>query len=130
MRTISSLADYFEEEMKQLRCGEETRAYIVGVLSKYRFANDDLSKKSITIEFGLAKWNNDFERFQRIGDYLFFANSFCRESLNGASKEYYYSLAQLSYFSCFRTIKWRSFEEIADRFVDLSDGTRKIIHKL
>lgn len=131
METVKSLHYYFESELKELSCTEETKAYIAGILAQYRFADDDLSNKSITLEYSLAKFENNFQRYQRVGDYLFFANSLYPESLSGASKDYYYSLGRLSYYSCYNHLRsWKLYQEMADRFIDLSYTTRQIIQKL
>jgi len=131
MDTCKSLTNYFASELRNLKCSDEVRAYIVSVLSAYRFSEKDLSNHSITVEYAIARNENDFQRFQTVGDYLFFANSFVPESLNGASSEYYQSVAQLSYYSCYRLMnrQWRLYEQMADRFIDLSQETRQIIRK-
>ena len=129
MESFSNLNTYFIEELRDLECQAEVRAYIVSVLSKFKYADDDLSNKSITIEYGRARENWDFARFQKVGDWIFFSYTLFPESLNGASKNYYRSLAQMSYFSCYRVINWQAYEQLADQFEYLSDRTRKIIHK-
>lgn len=129
MEQFKSINDYFVQELKGLQTKDEVRAYIVSIFIKYKSSDDDFSKQSLTIEYGTAKNNQDFSRFQNLGDYIFFTNALHPESLNGASKEYYYSLAQMSYYFCYRKIKWRLYEELADQFVDLSENTRRIIRK-
>ena len=129
MEFYHSLTDYFESQLRSLRCSREVRAYIVSILSQYRFSEQDLSKVSLTVKFSEAKSSQDFASFQRVGDYLFFANSFSPESLSGASKDYYYALGQLSYYSCYRLLNrsWRLYEELADKFIPLTESSRHII---
>ena len=114
------------------RKDHETRAYIISIFNKYRVGGkNDLSDKSLTVEYSIAKFENDFNRFQNIGDYIFFSKVLHEKSLTGASEDYYHSLGQLSYWSCYRMIKsWKVYQELADRFIDLSKDTKKIIHKL
>jgi hypothetical protein len=131
METISSVASYFSRELESLNCDDLTKAYIVSILSKFKSSIDDLSNESITIRYSKAKFNHDFHGFQTIGDYLFFCNALFPEHLNGASIEYYSSLAQSSYYHCFLIMNksFRIYERLADEFVPLSNSTRKIIQQ-
>lgn len=111
-----------------MKCDETVKSYIVSIFSKYKTVYYDLSKDSITIQYGLAKQNNNFEKFQSIADWLFFANALFPESLNAASKDYYYSIGQLSYFNCYRIIRqFTIYEVLADNFASLSEQSGKII---
>lgn len=131
MDLTKSLNDYFSEELSELQIDDELKAYIVSIFSKYKSSQHDLSKQSLTIEYSSARFEGSFFKFQNLGDYLFFTNVFYPESLNEASKDYYHSIGQMSYYSCYRIIRsWRIYEQLADRFVDLSDETRVIIQKL
>lgn len=131
MEQVKSLTDYFSDELRELRCQEEIRAYIVSIFSQYQFTEKDLSGRSLTIEYSIAKGENDFARYQNIGDYVFFANSLYPESLNGASKDYYHSVGRMSYYACYRLMnrQWKIYEQLADCFVELSEETRHIIRK-
>lgn len=130
MREIKNLSLYFEELLSPLDCEPETRAYIAGIFAKYRFADDDLSKDSLTLRFMQAKEKQDFYGFQNIGDWIFFSNVLAIKHLNNASIDYYQTLAANSYYSCFRLInkKWKLFEQLADDFVKLEAETEKLIH--
>lgn len=128
MEHFKSVNDYFQIELQKLDCEEELKAYIVSVFSKYRSANTDLSKHSVTVEYSLAKFERDFVRFQNIGDWLFFTNTLYPDSLSHASKSYYHSVGQMSYYSCYTIVRdWKLYEQLADRFIDLSDNARTII---
>jgi hypothetical protein len=130
MESFKSLNDYFQVKLQKLECEEELKAYIVSIFAKYKSANTDLSKHSVTIEFSLAKFDRDFAKFQNIGDWLFFTNTLYPESLSHASKSYYHSVGQMSYYSCYTIVKnWKLYEQMADRFVYLSDTTRSIIRR-
>ena len=124
----TTINNYFVEILKNIKCDENVKSYIVSIFSKYKTAHYDLSKDSITLQYSEAKHNNNFEKFQTIADYLFFTNSMFPQSLTNASKDYYYSIGQLSYFSCYRIIRdWKIYERLADDFVPLSEQTGKII---
>jgi hypothetical protein len=121
----SNINNYFSDILKNIACDENVKSYIVSIFAKYKTSRYDLSKDSITVQYSAAKSNNNFEKFQTVADYLFFANSIFPESLNNASKDYYYSIGQLSYFNCYRIIhEWQIYERLADRFVPLSAECR------
>ena len=120
-----NLEDFFTKKVKNLPCQKTTKAYIISIFSKYQTTKNDLSKKSITLEYLQAKLEYSFERFQNIGDWLFFSKAIFPESLNNASEEYYDSVAQMSYFKCYKIIKqWVLFEELSDRYTDLTKHLR------
>ena len=81
MRIHSSLRNYFENAFEDLPVQNELKAYMVSIFAKYQYANYDLSKTSLTLEYALAKNDRDFEKFQNVGDYIFFVNSLYPESL-------------------------------------------------
>lgn len=124
MEYYQSLNSYFAKELEKLDCQEEVKAYLVSTLSKYRSSYYDLSDKSLTVEYSLAKFNNDFEKFQNIGDWIFICNTLFKKHLRFASEEYYISLGRLSYFNAYKVIKWKCFEELADKFIIISEEVR------
>ena len=123
------LENFFINRLRTIPCSENTKSYIIGILVKYRSSHLDLSKNSITIEYALAKSNSDFLRFQTLADWLFFSKSIYPESLKNASEDYYNSIAQISYYSCFRLInkKWSLYEEISDQFPILTTTVNQAI---
>ena len=128
MNFYNSINKYFIEKLDTLDCDENVKSYIVSIFSKYKTTYYDLSKESITIQYSLAKLNNNFENFQTIGDWIFFCNTLFPETLKNASKDYYYSIGRLSYFNCYRIIKqFKIYELLADNFIILSLKSRKII---
>lgn len=128
---MNYLNKFFAIELENLKCDGDTRAYIVSVLDKFKAATADYSKDSLTLLYAQAKFTQDFNIFQNIGDWLFFCNTLFPEHLNNASKDYYYSIGQLSYYSCYRLInkQWKLYERMADDFIYLSNSTRTIIRK-
>ena len=124
----NSINYYFSEKLSGLVCDEITKSYIVSIFSKYKTAHYDLSKDSITLQYSLAKSNNDFEKFQTVGDWIFFINAIFPDALKNASKDYYYSIGQLSYFNCYRMVRqFKIYELLADNFIILSKKSGEII---
>lgn len=128
-RNISS---FFDELLNDLRCQHDTKAYIVSIYGKYKTAEFDLSKDSVTLLFAQARSKQDFLGYQNLGDWIFFANTIAPQHLNHASKEYYDTVARLSYYSCYKLInrEWKLFEELADDFSSLEKQVRARLPKL
>src|SRR4029077_54278 len=116
---MDNLNIFFSNELERLVCDDDTKAYIVSILSKYKHTTYDYSKDSITLLFAEAKFNHDFFRFQNIGDWLFYSFSLYPEHLNNASREYYCSIGQMSYYSCYRLMnrQWKVYERLSDDFL-------------
>lgn len=132
MQTLNyNLTEFFSIKLENLKCDYDTRAYIVSVLERFKTASTDYSKDSLTLLYADAKFRQDFNTFQNIGDWLFFCNTLFPEHLNKASRDYYHSMGRLSYYSCYKLInrQWKLYEKMADEFVYLSHSTRNIIHK-
>lgn len=132
MLILSELNSFFDSAFQDLPCEDNTRAYIVSIFTKYQTAHYDLSKESITLSFIEAKKSRDFLMLQTVGDWLFFINSLYPESLRHASKNYYYDIARLSYYSCYQIINrsWRSYELLADDFIPLSEYIHQSFHQM
>ena len=126
-----NLNTFFSNKLENLQCDDDTRAYIVSVLERFKTASTDYSKDSLTLLYAEAKFRQDFYTFQNIGDWLFFCNTLFPEHLNKASQEYYHTIGQLSYYSCYKLIncQWKLYERMADEFVYLSHSTRNIIRE-
>lgn len=129
---VKSINNFFNEVLSELQCRNETRAYIVSIFTKYKAADFDLSKDSVTLTFAQARDKQDFLTFQTLGDWIFFCKTFAPEHLQYASEEYYRSIGRLSYSSCYKLInrKWQLFEELSDNFINLENQTRKLLSKL
>jgi hypothetical protein len=127
-----NVTDFFEELLKDLNCQPDTRAYIVGIFGKYKKADFDLSKDSLTLLLCQAQTKQDFLTYQKIGDWIFYINSIAPQHLQFASKDYYNSLAQVSYYTCYRLInkQWKLFEQLADELIPLEFQVRKRLESL
>lgn len=128
-RNISS---FFNELLIDLDCQYDTRSYIVGIFGRYQTTASDLSQDSITLTFAQARYNQDFSIYQNLGDWLFFVNTMAPEHLQFASKDYYDTIAKLSYYSCYRLInrQWKLFEELADNFQSLEKQVKQRLPRL
>lgn len=117
----NNITKLFDELLIDLDCQHDTRAYIISIYGKYKSARFDLSKDSITLRFAQARTNQDFLAYQNLGDWIFFANTIAPDHLRFASKDYYDTVARLSYYSCYRLInrQWKLFEELSDNFTTL-----------
>jgi hypothetical protein len=124
--TDESIADFFTESLADLKCQDDTRAYIISIFAKFKNSSDDLSKCSLTLRLAQAHEKQNFSIYQNIGDYLFFVNSIAPQYLTGASQDYYDSLASVSYYSCYNLIKrqWHLYYELANEFTPLYKQAR------
>lgn len=131
MQRFYNLDTFFNELFQELKCREETRAYITSLFTKFKKSDDDLSDESITIFYFDARQNQDFVKFQKLGDWILFSNTIADEHLKNASKEYYDNIARLSYYSCFKLInkKWALFEELADNYNHIEYQVKNILTK-
>ena len=127
-----NISSFFDELLIDLDCQRDTKAYIVSIYGKYKTASFDLSKDSVTLLLAQGRSKQDFLTYQNLGDWIFFANTMAPGHLHNASKEYYDTVARLSYYSCYRLInrEWKLFEELADNFLILEDEVRKRLPKL
>jgi hypothetical protein len=125
-----NVSSFFDELLADLKCQNDTKAYIVSIYGKYKTAEFDLSKDSITLLFAQARSKQDFLVYQNLGDWIFFANTIVPQHLKFASKEYYDTIARLSYYSCYKLInrQWKLFEELADDFPALEAQVKRILH--
>lgn len=128
-----NIHNFFIEELEKLDCQATTRAYITSVLCKYTHNNEtNFCQKSVTLVFANAKYKMDFVTFQNLADYVFFCEVVFPQFLRQASKEYYHTVAKLSYYSCYRLINKQMdvYENLADQFTDLTNQTKSIIRNI
>jgi hypothetical protein len=125
--THRNVTKFFEEVLSDLQCQNETRAYIISIYGKYKSAEFDMSKDSVTLMFAQARNNQDFLTYQNLGDWIFFSNTWAPKHLKYASKDYYDTVARLSYYSCYRLInkQWKLFEELSDNFYNLENQVKE-----
>ena len=112
MELVTRLDDWFAGQLTDLRCGNEARAYVVGVLSN---RIDDMSDESVVLAFQNASLTGNFAAFQKIGDWTLWVASFAPHPQK-AQRELIERFGRLSYFACHRIMRgqWRLYEELAD----------------
>jgi hypothetical protein len=127
-----NISSFFDELLIDLECQRDTKAYIVSIYGKFKTAQFDLSKDSVTLLFAQGRSKQDFLTYQNLGDWIFFANTIAPQHLNNASKDYYDTIARLSYYSCYKLInrEWKLFEELADNFLVLEEQVKQRLPKL
>ena len=128
--TCANLNEFFYKKLEPLGCQEDTKAYIISILDKYKTPTFDFSREKVTLLYAEAKYSYDFIKYQNLGDWLFFAKSCFPEHLKNASEDYYVTIAKLSYYSCYSLLnkQWPLYENIADNFENLSKETGKLIY--
>lgn len=122
-----NITDFFDEILIDLSCHKDTRAYIISIYGKYKTSRFDLSKDSVTLQFAQARSKQDFLIYQNLGDWIFFTNTLAPAHNQSGSKDYYDTIARLSYYSCYKLInrQWKLFEELADDFVVIESQVKK-----
>lgn len=127
-----NITNFFEEKLNDLECQRDTKAYIISIYGKFKTAQFDLSKDSVTIRFAQARNNHDFLTYRNLGDWIFFANTLAPDHLRFASKDYYDTVGRLSYYSCYKLIdrQWKLFEELSDNFIILEEQVKKRLGNL
>ena len=126
-----NITNFFDEILSELECHQDTRAYIVSIYDTYKFSNTDLSKDSITLLFAQARSKQDFYLYQNLGNWIFFTNTLATNHLKHASKDYYDTIARISYYSCYKIInkQWKLFEELSDNYILLTNNVKTILNK-
>jgi len=98
----------------------ETSAYIKSVMQKYLHADNDMSDQSVVLLWFDAKQKMDFEKFQDIGDWVFYSSVWFPGSIR-CDQDFYESIGRSAYYKCYRFLKgaWPLYEEMADKFHSL-----------
>ncbi len=73
-------------------------------------------RESVVVAYAEARSRYDFTSFQRIADWVLWADVWCPEFI-GANREIVESIGRLSYHACYRITRgsWTVYEELADR---------------
>lgn len=125
---MNDLVKLFENKLDDLKVSKEAKAYITNVFTKVNNVND-LSKKSLTLEYYDAKCTYSFQKFQTLADWILFAEVFFPKCLSNATEDYYCALGQNSYYFCYRIVnkQWKLYEELADQLPELIKDSRVLI---
>lgn len=127
MELVTRLDRWFADKLQGLRCQEDTRAYVTGVLAGFRL-DGDMSRESVVLAFADARTKGNFVAFKRIGDWALWV-----EAMNPAciqdNREVVETIGCLSYYTCYRLIKgWRLYEELADCLPTIARQIRQRLH--
>jgi hypothetical protein len=130
--THRNVTNFFQELLDDLTCQQDTKAYIISIYGKYKTADQDLSKDSLTLLLSQARSKQDFLTYQNLADWIFFANTVAPKHLQFASKDYYDTVARASYYTCYRLInrQWKLFEELSDNFLTLESQVKERLSSL
>ena len=123
----SGISEHFAARLNGLPHSPEAVAYAIGVLGKRKWRDgDDLSDVSLCIVFQDALLKRDFVGFQRIGDWVLFAEIVVPDHIK-TYREVAENLARLSYYECFRLMgqQWRVYEELADELPKFTASARQ-----
>jgi hypothetical protein len=122
MDVVRRLDVWFADAVSNVKCSNETRAYIVGVL-----ARPEVPTGSIVLEYARAR-NLGFPALQRLGDGVTWLAIVAPECL-GTHERVAVSVARVSYGTCHRLLRgrWKLYEELADDLPRLITDVRTVI---
>ena len=128
MEIVTNLNEWFTIRLSSVRCSDNTKAYIVNVLSDASVLRD-MSRDSLVIAYHDAKINVDFVKLQMLADWVLWVDSFCPASIRdniGVTE----TIGQLSYYACHRLMRgrWVIFEELADNLPLIVDDIRRCVN--
>lgn len=105
---------WFAERLQGLRCRDDTRAYVTGLLAGFH-AGGDMSRDSVVLAFRDAQVKGDFAAFQRIGDWVLWVDAVNPTSINDY-RQVAESFGRQAYYACHRIMRgqWHLYEELAD----------------
>lgn len=129
MELVSRLDLWFAEKLHGLRYGEDTRAYVAGVLANFKTTSDrDLSDKSVVLAFYDARLTGEFAAYQRIGDWVLWTSAVHPEHF-AENRKIVQDLGSLSYYTCNRIMmgKWPIYKELGDHLPQIAFETKVIL---
>lgn len=118
---------WFEERLGDLPQSLETKAYVVSVFTRFVVTTaDDMSDESVVLSFKRAQETADFGKFQRIGDWVLWVETFMPDAVKN-KHQVVETFGRLAYSACFRLLKrqWPLYEELADELPRLTYLARK-----
>ena len=118
---VFELSSWFDNLTRNLKCSQNTKAYVTGVLTQYKSSIDDMSNQSIVVAYSEARISGNFVDYQRIGDWVLWISSVYPNAIS-SDKEVVQTVGRLSYNACHRILKgnWPLYEELADNLIGIS----------
>lgn len=127
---VTGLEGWFADRLRGLSYRPETLAYVAGVMKAlgHPREGDDMSRRSVVLAYAEARRTGDFVTYQRIGDWVLWADALVPESI-AAEKDAVLTLGRLSYYACYRLMryKWDVYEELADDLPRITARVRRAI---
>lgn len=112
---VRSLDTWFAERLSLIECSREAAAYVGGVLrtQAHPRSEDVLSDRSMVLAYRDASLAGDFAAFQRVGDWVLWAETFVPRSIDGLAA--FDRFGRLAYLRCHSLMhgKWQVYEELA-----------------
>jgi len=117
VEVVSKLGDWFSTKLQCIQYHDDTKAYVVGVLSKYKKIDEkeDLSNSSIILEYVYASETSSFASYQKIGDWVLWCSVLHPEHIKDY-RRLILNTGQMSYYSCYKIMNksWPVYENLAD----------------
>lgn len=121
------LGDWVSDLIGDLRCGRDTKAYVISVLAKDVGPDTDMSKMSLVLAYEEARRTANFVVYQQIGDWVLWVSSVHPGAIS-ENQEVVQTVGRLSYSACNRMLRgsWPLYEELADNLPVIA---REINHR-
>ncbi len=114
MELVARLDRWFADSLRDVPCRDDTRAYVVGVLTGFCGSAGDMSRESVVLAYADARRRGDFATFQRIGDWVLWIDAVHPSSIED-HLQVVESIGRMSYYACNHLVKqWPLYEELAD----------------
>ncbi len=128
MELVTHLDKWFADRLDGLRCREDTRAYVTGVLAGFKVDGDMMCRESVVLAYTDARNRGDFVAFQRIGDWVLWVDAMYPQFIHD-NREVVESIGRLSYYTCHRIMRgqWHVYEELSDELPRLAYDIRHAI---
>lgn len=126
MEHVVRLDSWFAEVLREVRCSDDTRAYVTGVLAGFKTTQQMLDPSaSIVVLFADARRSGEFSAFQRLGDNVLWLGAFCHEAID--DHKLIETIGRSAYFSCYTLLgrRWRCYEELADTLPSIIFDVRR-----
>ena len=121
------LGDWVSDLIGDLRCGRDTKAYVISVLAKDVGPDADMSKMSLVLAYEEARRTANFVVYQQIGDWVLWVSSVHPGAIS-ENQEVVQTVGRLSYSAGNRMLRgsWPLYEELADNLPVIA---REINHR-
>lgn len=126
MELIVRLDSWFAERMIALECNADARAYIIGVLTKFKDASGDMSSASMVLSYADACKTGRFDAYQRMGDWSLWLGSVHPSVNNWDVVE---TIGQLSYLRCNSLMmgRWQVYAELGEKLPTIIKQTHHLL---